>query len=87
MLMMCSRCFFLHNKYRYLYYCSTNIVYLYRLQRRETPTVQRLRAFFCGRGDRIRTCDPMLPKHVRYQLRYTSILTADIIYVLTDNCK
>ena len=26
-----------------------------------------------GRGDRIRTCDPMLPKHVRYQLRYTSI--------------
>ena len=25
---------------------------------------------FC-RGDRTRTCDPMLPKHVRYQLRYT----------------
>ena len=24
-----------------------------------------------SRGDRARTCDPMLPKHVRYQLRYT----------------
>jgi hypothetical protein len=24
-----------------------------------------------GRGDRIRTCDLMLPKHARYQLRYT----------------
>ncbi len=40
-----------------------------------------------GRGDRIRTCDPMLPKHVRYQLRYTSILTAVIIYVLRHHCK
>ena len=24
-----------------------------------------------GRGDRIRTCDLMVPNHARYQLRYT----------------
>ena len=41
---------------------------------------------FSGRGDRIRTCDPMLPKHVRYQLRYTSMPTT-IIYVLKVLCK
>ena len=27
----------------------------------------------CGRDDRARTCDLMLPKHVRYQLRYIPI--------------
>jgi hypothetical protein len=26
-----------------------------------------------GRGDKIRTCDLMLPKHARYQLRYTPL--------------
>ena len=44
-------------------------------------------SYFLGRGDKIRTCDPMLPKHVRYQLRYTSILTAVIISVLWTDCK
>ena len=37
---------------------------------------------FCsGRGDKTRTCDPMLPKHVRYQLRYTSIANEIITQV------
>ena len=26
---------------------------------------------FCCRGDRIRTCDPLVPNQMRYQLRYT----------------
>ena len=30
-----------------------------------------------GRGDKIRTCDLMLPKHARYQLRYTPIRLTD----------
>ena len=25
----------------------------------------------CGRGDRTRTCDPLVPNQMRYQLRYT----------------
>ena len=33
----------------------------------------QMRAFHFGRGDRTRTCGPMVPNHVRYQLRYTSI--------------
>ena len=28
---------------------------------------------FVGRGDRTRTCDILLPKQARYQLRYTSM--------------
>ena len=43
--------------------------------------------YHSGRGDKTRTCDPMLPKHVRYQLRYTSLSTAVIIYVLGIICK
>ncbi len=41
------------------------------------PTKKELTSFggklFFGRGDRIRTCDILLPKQARYQLRYTSI--------------
>ena len=29
-----------------------------------------LESLFC-RGDRIRTCDPLVPNQMRYQLRYT----------------
>ena len=32
-----------------------------------------------GPSDRIRTCGIMLPKHARYQLRYTRITTIRII--------
>ena len=35
-----------------------------------------------GRGDRTRTCGPMVPNHVRYQLRYTSISI-----LLLQNCS
>ena len=31
----------------------------------------------CGRDDRARTCDLMLPKHVRYQLRHSPM--ADVV--------
>ena len=37
---------------------------------REGPAVAGPSLF--GRGDRIRTCDILLPKQARYQLRYTS---------------
>ena len=30
--------------------------------------------FVCGRNDRIRTCDIVVPNHARYQLRYIPIL-------------
>src|SRR5688500_16775805 len=30
-----------------------------------------------GRGDRIRTCDLMVPNHARYQLRYAPLLSGD----------
>ena len=41
-----------------------------RMQKK-TPTVSQL-AFF-GPSDRIRTCGILLPKQVRYHLRYTRI--------------
>ena len=39
----------------------------------------------CGRDDRARTCDLMLPKHVRYQLRYIpSSLSGTRNYLWSD---
>ena len=31
-------------------------------------------SFRIGRGDRTRTCDPLVPNQMRYQLRYTPII-------------
>ena len=39
------------------------------LLRNTTPTVSSI-VLFCCRGDRIRTCDPLVPNQVRYQLRH-----------------
>ena len=35
-----------------------------------------------GRNDRIRTCDIVLPKHARYQLRYIPIFSKFKNYIL-----
>ena len=38
----------------------------YKCQARQSMTPLKIR-----RGDRIRTCDPLVPNQMRYQLRYT----------------
>ena len=38
---------------------------------RETKNLPRLLLRDSCRGDRIRTCDPLVPNQMRYQLRYT----------------
>ena len=53
-------------------YCGLAFVYpagetTYRNKKSPKIILER---FFC-RGDRIRTCDPLVPNQMRYQLRYT----------------
>ena len=38
--------------------------------------------FLSGRDDTIRTCDPLLPKQVRYQLRHIPFVFRKINYVI-----
>ena len=42
----------------------------FELHRQNKATRQWLYFLNCCRGDRIRTCDPLVPNQVRYQLRH-----------------
>ena len=41
-------------------------------------------SYLCGRGDRTRTCDPLVPNQMRYQLRYTPLLLSTLTPVRLD---
>ena len=51
------------------------------LLRRGPVRGQEQRGYELGRSDRVRTCDLMLPKHARYQLRYTPKLFGESYYI------
>ncbi len=40
---------------------------------------------FCCRGDRIRTCDPLVPNQVRYQLRHAPRTFSVLLDILFSN--
>ena len=45
------------------------------VQLKKVPNAYRLKPLSLSRGGQTRTDDPLLPKQMRYQLRYTPILT------------
>ena len=52
--------------------------------RMPSPSLTAL-CFSSRRGDRIRTCDPLVPNQMRYQLRYTP-KTLFSFYFIISNC-
>ena len=49
---------------------KTDFINQERLLYSITLPVKSIIVFYCCRGDRIRTCDPLVPNQVRYQLRH-----------------